>query len=73
MKNLSIGYNIPSATLSRAKIDRLRIYVQATNLFTITNYSGLDPEIIGGDQAFGFDAGVYPTVKQYYIGVQLGF
>ena len=73
MKNLSIGYNIPSATLSRAKIDRLRIYVQATNLFTITNYSGLDPEIIGGDQSFGFDAGVYPTVKQYFIGVQLGF
>jgi len=73
MKNLSIGYNIPTSVLSRAKIDRLRIYVQATNLFTITKYTGLDPEIIGGDSAYGFDAGVYPTVKQFYFGVNLGF
>ncbi|NJO25993.1 MAG: hypothetical protein HC867_09875 [Bacteroidia bacterium] len=73
MKNLSLGYNFPASLLNRAKIDRLRIYIQATNLFTITKYSGLDPEIAGDDRGFGFDAGVYPTVKQFYVGINLGF
>lgn len=78
LKNLSVGYTIPTRVLSRVKIDKLRIYVQATNLFTITKYTGLDPEIIGNgngtnDRGFGFDAGVYPTVKQYYLGLNVNF
>lgn len=73
LKNVSLGYTFPSSLVSKIKVDRLRIYVQATNLMTITKYTGLDPEIAGGDTAFGFDAGVYPTVKQFYFGVNLGF
>jgi hypothetical protein len=73
MKSLSIGYTLPSSLLGKYKIDKLRIYVQATNLFTITDYSGMDPEIIGDDRGFGFDAGVYPTVKQYLVGLNLNF
>ncbi|MGZ5246538.1 MAG: SusC/RagA family TonB-linked outer membrane protein [Flavitalea sp.] len=73
MKNLTLGYTLPEGLTNRVKIDRLRIYVQATNLFTITNYSGLDPEIGGDDRGFGFDAGVYPTVKQYLVGLNLNF
>ncbi|MDP9230199.1 MAG: SusC/RagA family TonB-linked outer membrane protein, partial [Bacteroidota bacterium] len=73
MKNLSIGYNIPASAIKRANIDRLRIYVQATNLFTATKYTGLDPEIIGNDTAFGVDGGVYPTVRQFFVGVNLNF
>ena len=73
MKSLSLGYALPSSLLSRFKIDKLRIYVQATNLFTITKYTGLDPEIVGDDRGFGFDAGVYPTVKQYLVGLNLNF
>ena len=73
MKNFSIGYTLPSSLTNRAKIDRLRFYIQATNLFTITKYSGLDPEITGDDVQFGSDAGSYPTVKQFYFGVNLGF
>lgn len=73
MKSLTLGYTLPSSLLNRFKIDKLRIYVQATNLFTITDYSGLDPEIIGDDRGFGFDAGVYPTVKQYLVGLNLNF
>lgn len=73
MKNLTLGYTLPEALTNRVKIDRLRLYVQATNLFTITNYSGLDPEIGGDDRGFGFDAGVYPTVKQYLVGLNLNF
>jgi TonB-dependent starch-binding outer membrane protein SusC len=78
LKNLSIGYTVPTKILNRVKVDRLRIYAQATNLFTITKYSGLDPEIIANgnganDAGQGFDAGVYPTVKQFLIGVNLNF
>jgi TonB-linked SusC/RagA family outer membrane protein len=73
MKNLSLGYSLPSSLLNRFKVDRLRLYVQATNLFTITKYTGLDPEVTGGDTEFGVDAGNYPTVKQFFIGVNLGF
>ena len=73
MKSLSLGYALPYSLLSRFKIDKLRIYVQATNVFTITKYTGLDPEIIGDDRGFGFDAGVYPTVKQYLVGLNLNF
>jgi len=78
LKNLTLGYSLPTSMLNKFKIDRFRIYVQATNLFTITKYTGLDPEIIGNgngtnDNGLGFDAGVYPTVKQFLIGVNLNF
>jgi TonB-dependent starch-binding outer membrane protein SusC len=73
MKSITLGYALPSSLLGKYKIERLRIYVQATNLLTVTNYTGMDPEIIGDDRGFGFDAGVYPTVKQFLIGVNLNF
>ncbi|WEK36249.1 MAG: TonB-dependent receptor [Candidatus Pseudobacter hemicellulosilyticus] len=73
MKNLALGYSIPKKILDRFKIDNLRFYVQATNLFTITDYTGLDPEIIGPDQSFGVDAGIYPTVKNFVLGLTLNF
>ncbi|MBT1685943.1 SusC/RagA family TonB-linked outer membrane protein [Dawidia soli] len=44
-KNVQIGYTLPASTLSKLHLERARIYVQAANLFTITGYSGLDPEI----------------------------
>ncbi|MFN2440251.1 MAG: SusC/RagA family TonB-linked outer membrane protein, partial [Chitinophagaceae bacterium] len=70
LKNLTIGYNLPSKLLSRIRMDRLRIYGQAANLFTATKYDGLDPEIIGGQDNFGIDAGAYPTVKQFLLGLK---
>jgi TonB-dependent starch-binding outer membrane protein SusC len=71
LKNLQLGYTIPQSTLSKVNIKGLRIYVQGVNLFTITKYSGLDPEIGGGDLAFGVDAGNYPIVKQFIFGINL--
>ena len=44
-KNAQLGYTLPATTLKKLGIERLRVYVQAANLFTITKYSGLDPEI----------------------------
>jgi len=45
LRNLQVGYTLPSKTSSKASISRLRFFVSAQNLFTITDYSGLDPEI----------------------------
>jgi hypothetical protein len=45
LRNVQIGYSFPSNSLSRLSITKLRLFVSAQNLFTITKYSGLDPEI----------------------------
>ena len=73
LKNLTIGYTLPYKLSNRVKIDKLRIYAQGANLFTKTKYTGLDPEIIGGQDNFGIDAGPYPTVKQFLFGLNVNF
>ena len=74
LKNLQIGYNIPTSVIGKIGMTKARIYVQGVNLFTATKYSGLDPDLnSGGDTIFGVDEGNYPLVKQYVIGVNIGF
>ncbi|HCY43434.1 MAG TPA: hypothetical protein DHV48_19210 [Prolixibacteraceae bacterium] len=72
MKNLQIGYTLPKDVVSRMKVNSLRLYVQASNLFTITSYSGLDPEIRStNDQHNGLDQGIYPTSQTIMFGLNL--
>ena len=71
LKNLQLGYTIPGSYLGKTGIKSLRFYLQGVNLFTITKYSGLDPELGGGDRAFGIDAGNYPNAKQFIFGLNL--
>jgi TonB-linked SusC/RagA family outer membrane protein len=71
LKNLQIGYTFPKNMMDEIKIRSLRMYLQAVNLFTFTKYSGLDPEIGGGDLAFGIDYGNYPNAKQFIFGLSL--
>jgi len=73
LRNVSIGYTFPKQWLSKAKIEKLRVYVQAANLFTVTKYSGPDPEISGTTTAFGIDQGTYITPRQFLIGLNVGF
>ncbi|HTR28123.1 MAG TPA: hypothetical protein VMH27_02570, partial [Puia sp.] len=66
------------ATLQKVGINRLRIYVQGANLFTVTKYSGLDPELQGSnlsDQTnIGIDLGNYPSnQKTFIVGLNLNF
>ena len=71
LKNLQIGYNFGRVG---NVFDNLRIYVQGTNLFTITKYSGLDPELFQPNETvFGVDQGSLPAPKQFVVGVNLGF
>ena len=77
LKNLQIGYTFKT---NQWKVDRLRIYLAATNLFTLTKYSGFDPEMTvsanssgEGDRANGIDWGTYPACRTYTFGVNLTF
>lgn len=73
-KNMQLGYTFPTKLLSGIHVEKLRVYVQAANVFTITKYSGLDPEIGGSDITdFGVDEGAYPNQRQFLIGINLGF
>jgi hypothetical protein len=74
MRNLQIGYTLPQSILSKARISKARIYIQGTNLFTFTKYSGLDPDVVStDDRAASVDVGVYPTVKQFLVGLNITF
>ncbi|MCW3114711.1 MAG: TonB-linked outer membrane protein SusC/RagA family, partial [Segetibacter sp.] len=74
LKSLILGYTIPSSKLSRIGLNKLRVYFQAANLFTITKYKGLDPELSGSNTAFGIDYGNYPNnQKNFNVGVNLSF
>jgi TonB-dependent starch-binding outer membrane protein SusC len=79
MKNIQVTYTLPKAWMSSIGFNSVRVYVQAQNLFTITDYSGMDPEInlrnytAGNDRQLGVDGGAYPAAKQYLAGFNLSF
>jgi len=74
MKTLRLGYTLPEQVTSRLSLNNLRVYVQATNLFTLTEYSGLDPEYNTYDQGddMGIDRGAWPTPRQIIVGLSVG-
>ncbi|MGB3780887.1 MAG: SusC/RagA family TonB-linked outer membrane protein, partial [Tunicatimonas sp.] len=73
LTNLQISYIFGESLLDRIGVDRLKVYVQATNLFTISKYSGLDPGVGGAaDTSFGIDIGNAPITRGFNVGVQLG-
>ncbi len=76
LKNFTVGYTIPAELSRKLGISKLRIYGSTQNLFTITKYPGLDPEIgIQGNNATqsGVDNGTYPSSKFYTIGLNVTF
>ena len=75
LKNITLGYRIPHKILSKIGCSSARIYVSANNLWTITNYSGFDPEAsMGADSdAAGVDRGVYPSSKSFLVGLDISF
>ena len=77
LKNVTFGYNLPKSLVSKVGLQNLRLFVTATNLLTLTNYSGYDPEVssynVGTDAARGIDISNYPTVKTLTFGINLTF
>lgn len=70
-KIVQLGYTLPNKLFRNIGLSRLRIYVTGENLFTLTKYSGYDPEVGGG--VFGIDKGQYPQARTFIGGVQLSF
>ncbi len=74
LRALTIGYNLPGAAIKTIGLSGVRLYVQGTNLFTITKYTGLDPELAASNAMFfGQDNGNYPIQKSIVIGLNVGF
>ena len=81
LKNLQVGYTFDPKMLKSIGIDRFRVYLSGANLLTITKYSGVDPEIVGGGTTsntnsstnFGVDRGNYSPNHTYLLGVQAKF
>ncbi len=83
MRNLTLGYDLTKA-IRNSKLSYWRIYVSSQNLFTITKYHGLDPEIqantndtkgynVSSDLAVGIDWGTVPAPRTFLVGMNLNF
>jgi len=73
LKTLQIGYTFPKAIMGKI-FSNARVYVQGVNLFTVTKYTGMDPELASFDDVyFGVDQGNLPAIKQFLVGVSVGF
>ena len=74
LQNLTLGYTIPSKLTKKIGMSRCRFYATGYNLFTITNYSGYDPEVnIGEGLSPNQDYNMYPRSRSYTFGVQVSF
>jgi TonB-linked SusC/RagA family outer membrane protein len=71
LKVFQLGYTLPTDLVNKIDASKVRFYLSAENLFTMTKYTGYDPEIGGG--VFGIDKGVYPQARSFMLGVQLQF
>ncbi len=74
LRNISLGYSLPERLTSMVNANRMRVYVAAQNLLTITGYSGHDPEI-GSSWALdvGIDRNIYPQARTFTMGINLDF
>lgn len=76
IQNISIGYNLPKAWLSKVHIENLKLYANLQNVYTFTKYSGYDPEIGSNNQdalMTGIDNARYPSPRIYTFGLNLTF
>lgn len=73
-KSLTLGYNLPKNIVSKAGASNARIYLSANNIYTWTNYSGIDPEVNYSDNLIsGLDNLSYPRTRAFIAGVNLSF
>lgn len=81
LKNMVLGYTLPKHLIQKATIQNLRVYIQAENLLSFDNYTGLDPEITnsetgtgsGADLRRGLDMGGWPTTLRLLFGINFTF
>lgn len=70
IKNVTLGYTLPKALLTKIGVRSARVFANAQNLATFTKYTGLDPEV--GINQNGVDLGLYPQARIILVGVNVG-
>ena len=76
LRTLTLSYGLPDRLLRRGNFSNARVYVTGTNLFTVSDYSGFDPDVSGqsvGAQNRGIDIGAYPLARTVTFGLQLTY
>jgi TonB-linked SusC/RagA family outer membrane protein len=73
IKNVQLGYTFNKNLLSKLNINYLKVYFAAQNLYTFTNYPGVDVEFGSGSINSGVDTGTYPQARIYTVGLNLKF
>lgn len=75
LSNITVGYTFPSRMMRKVGVRKLRLYATANNLFTVTSYSGYDPEVsnMASSLTPGVDYGSYPRSRSFIFGVNLSF
>ena len=73
IKQIQLGYTLPSSITKKIAISRLRVSVSLDNFFCISSYWGMDPEAVSATSAIGMDYGDYPTPKTLTFGANLSF
>jgi len=75
IKQIQLGYTLPSKWTRKAFVNNLRFYVSFDDYFTFTKYPGMDPETAsaGSGSTRGFDVGNYPTTKKIVMGAKITF
>lgn len=74
LQNLALGYTLPRAFTQKFKVEKMRVYVSGQNLFTITDYSGYNPEVNARPSQNltpGEDYGTYPLARTYMFGLNI--
>ena len=75
LRNVQLGYTLPSAIAGKIKMSKVRVYISGENLLTISPFKIIDPETVTeGDPFFGFGGyGAYPTTRRFLAGISLTF
>ena len=76
IKSIQIGYSFPKNLSNRVGINNVRLYVQGQNLFTFTNYTGMDPESVNSstsNKGVDFQGMLYPHSKAVNFGLDINF
>ncbi|NND35244.1 MAG: TonB-dependent receptor [Saprospiraceae bacterium] len=76
LKTVTLGYQLSSKLLDKLRLANAKIYLTGKNLYTLTNYSGFDPEVSHFGQSavnMGADLGGYPSTRSFILGVNIGF
>lgn len=82
LKSLSFGYTLPTSVTRKMNVDKLKFFLGAKNLLTITKYTGFDPEVgdqdTGNNLTRGIDASstwgsTFPNIREYYFGLEIVF